>query len=109
MKNKVAAPFRDGEFDVIYGRGISHSGSLLDLGVDASIVEKSGSWFSYSGNRLGQGREAAKAWLEDAANAEVAGEIERRVLEHYRVERVMGSGPKEDGPPPPPPRGKRKR
>ena len=95
VKNKVAPPFRDGEFDVIYGRGISHSGSLLDLGVDASIVEKSGSWFSYAGNRLGQGREAAKAWLEDAANAEVAGEIERRVLEHYSVERVVKSPPKE--------------
>jgi len=106
VKNKVAAPFRDGEFDIIYGRGISHSGALLDLGVDASIVEKSGSWFSYSGDRLGQGREAAKAWLEDEANAGGATEIERRVLEHYQVERVTKAHPKEQDEAPRP---KRKR
>jgi recombination protein RecA len=89
VKNKMAAPFRMGEFDIVYGRGCSHSGSLVDLGVEAGIVEKSGSWFSYQGERLGQGREVTKAFLEDEANAAMANEIEAKVLEHYEVERVM--------------------
>src|SRR5689334_19699811 len=72
VKNKVAPPFRQVEFDIMYGHGISKSGELLDLGSKAGIVEKSGSWFSYEGNRIGQGRENAKQFLEankDAANA----------------------------------------
>ena len=89
VKNKVAPPFRQGEFDIIYGRGISHSGALLDLGVEANIVEKSGSWFSHGGERLGQGREAAKAWLESPDNAAVVKGIEDRVLEHYKVKRCL--------------------
>ena len=67
VKNKVAAPFREAEFDIIYGEGISKEGDLLDLAVDRKIVEKSGTWFSYGGERLGQGRENAKQFLKDNA------------------------------------------
>ena len=65
VKNKVAAPFREAEFDIIYGEGISKEGDLLDLGVAQNIVEKSGSWFSYKGERIGQGRENARQFLKD--------------------------------------------
>lgn len=65
MKNKVASPFREAEFDIIYGEGVSREGDLLDLGVAQSLVEKSGSWFSYKGDRIGQGRENARQFLKD--------------------------------------------
>src|ERR671912_981125 len=74
VKNKVAPPFREAEFDVMYGEGISREGDLLDLAVDRKIVEKSGTWFSYSGDRLGQGRENVKQFLKD--NPEVCKTIE---------------------------------
>jgi recombination protein RecA len=64
VKNKVAPPFKQVEFDIMYGEGISKTGELIDLGVKAGVVEKSGSWFSYDGQRIGQGRENAKAFLE---------------------------------------------
>src|SRR3990172_2706005 len=64
VKNKIAPPFRESEFDIIYGEGISRIGSLLDLGVEHKIIEKSGSWFSYAGDRIGQGRENAKRFLQ---------------------------------------------
>jgi recombination protein RecA len=65
VKNKVAAPFRESEFDILYGEGISREGDLLDLAVNNNIVEKSGSWFSYKGERIGQGRENARAFLKE--------------------------------------------
>jgi recombination protein RecA len=65
VKNKVASPFREAEFDIIYGEGISKEGDLLDLGTAQNIVEKSGSWFSYKGERIGQGRENARQFLKD--------------------------------------------
>ncbi|HMC62690.1 MAG TPA: hypothetical protein VKJ01_26080, partial [Candidatus Solibacter sp.] len=65
VKNKVAAPFREAEFDIIYGEGVSREGDLLDLGVAQNMVEKSGSWFSYKGERIGQGRENARQFLKD--------------------------------------------
>jgi len=65
VKNKVASPFREAEFDIIYGEGISKEGDLLDLGVAQNLVEKSGSWFSYKGDRIGQGRENARQFLKD--------------------------------------------
>jgi recombination protein RecA len=80
VKNKVAPPFKQVEFDIMYGQGISKSGELLDLGVKAGIVEKSGSWFSYDGTRVGQGREAAKAYLE--ANKDVAATIEAAIRQN---------------------------
>jgi recombination protein RecA len=77
VKNKVAPPFREAEFDVVYGEGISKTGDLLDLAVDKRIVEKSGAWFAYGGERLGQGRENAKQFLKD--NPDVCKAIEERV------------------------------
>jgi recombination protein RecA len=65
VKNKVASPFREAEFDIIYGEGVSKEGDLLDLGVAQSLIEKSGSWFSYKGDRIGQGRENARQFLKD--------------------------------------------
>ena len=77
VKNKVAPPFREAEFDVMYGEGISRFGDLIDLGVDKRIIEKSGAWFAYGGERLGQGRENAKQFLRE--NPEIARTIEDRV------------------------------
>ena len=77
VKNKVAPPFRMVEFDVIYGEGISKVGEIIDMGVDMQIIQKSGSWFSYDGNKLGQGRDAVKQILRD--NPEMADEIEAKV------------------------------
>jgi len=77
VKNKVAPPFKQVEFDIMYGQGISKTGELLDLGVKAGVVEKSGSWFSHDGNRIGQGREAAKTFLK--ANPDVADTIEAAI------------------------------
>jgi recombination protein RecA len=68
VKNKVASPFREAEFDIIYGEGVSKEGDLLDLGVAQNIVEKSGSWFSYKGERIGQGRENVRQFLRDNAD-----------------------------------------
>jgi recombination protein RecA len=65
VKNKVAAPFREAEFDIIYGEGISREGDLIDLGVAQNLIEKSGSWYSYKGDRIGQGRENARQFLKD--------------------------------------------
>jgi recombination protein RecA len=77
VKNKVAPPFREAEFDIMYGEGISREGDLLDLAVDKRIVEKSGAWFAYGGDRLGQGRENAKQFLKD--NPDIRAAIESRV------------------------------
>jgi recombination protein RecA len=77
VKNKVAPPFKQVEFDIMYGVGISKTGELVDLGVKAGIVEKSGSWYSYDGSRIGQGRESAKTFL--AANPEIAASIEQAI------------------------------
>jgi recombination protein RecA len=77
VKNKVAPPFKQVEFDIMYGVGVSKTGELIDLGVKAGIVEKSGSWFSYDGSRIGQGREAAKTFL--ANNPDIAQSIEKAI------------------------------
>ena len=77
VKNKVAAPFRTVEFDIMYGEGISKTGELLDLGVSAGLVEKSGSWFSYGNQRIGQGRENAKTFLQE--NPDIANELETAI------------------------------
>src|SRR5690606_14838298 len=74
VKNKVAPPFRQAEFDIMFNEGISHTGLLIDLGVETDVIEKSGAWFSYGDVRLGQGRENAKAYLKE--NPELAAEIE---------------------------------
>lgn len=79
VKNKIAAPFRQAEFDIMYNKGISKSGDVLDLATEQGIVEKSGAWFAYGGEKIAQGREAAKKYLED--NPKVLGEIEKKVRE----------------------------
>ena len=92
VKNKVAPPFRVVEFDIMYGEGISKTGELLDLGVNANIVEKAGAWFSYNGERIGQGRENAKKFLME--NSEVAANIENAVRENAGlVSEAMMVGP----------------
>jgi recombination protein RecA len=83
VKNKVAPPFRQVEFDIMYGEGISKTGELIDLGVKSGMVEKSGSWFSYKDQRIGQGRENAKQFLRD--NPKVAAEIEAKIRENAGV------------------------
>jgi len=77
VKNKVAPPFRSAEFDIIFGEGISKIGEIIDMGVEMNIVQKSGSWFSYEGNKLGQGRDAVKSLLSD--NEGLANEIEEKI------------------------------
>jgi recombination protein RecA len=97
VKNKVAPPFKQVEFDIMYGQGISKTGELVDLGVKAGIVEKSGAWFSYDSQRLGQGRENAKAFLQ--ANPEVADRIEQAIRENSGLiaDRILGDpDPKEE-------------
>ena len=79
VKNKIAPPFKVIEFDIMYGKGISKSGEILDLGVELEIIQKSGSWFSYGGNKLGQGRDAVKVLLED--NSELMDELEQLIKE----------------------------
>ena len=81
VKNKVAPPFKEAEFDIIYGQGISKEGSILDVGASLDIVNKSGAWFSYNGQRIGQGRENVKQFLRD--NKEITKEIEGKIRENY--------------------------
>ena len=81
VKNKVAPPFREAEFDIIYGKGISKEGNILDIGVNLDIIEKSGAWFSYKGEKIGQGREKVKEFL--AKNPEVAKEIEEKIRANF--------------------------
>ena len=81
VKNKVAPPFREAEFDILYGKGISKEGNILDLAVNLDIIEKSGSWFSYNGAKIGQGRENAKKYLEE--NKDIAIEVEEKVRANF--------------------------
>jgi recombination protein RecA len=84
VKNKVAPPFKKVEFDIIYGEGISRVGEIIDMGVEANIIKKSGSWFSYGETKLGQGRDAVKALLKD--NPELSEEIENKIIALDKVE-----------------------
>jgi len=86
VKNKMAPPFKEVEFDILYGQGISREGDLVDLSSDANIVEKSGAWFSFNGERIGQGRENAKQFLVD--HPEIYNAIEAKVLAHHNVRRI---------------------
>jgi recombination protein RecA len=95
VKNKVAPPFRTVEFDIMYGEGISKSGELIDLGVQAGLVEKSGAWFSYDGQRIGQGRENAKQFMRD--NPDIAKGLETKIRENAGVvANAMLEGPEEE-------------
>ena len=83
VKNKIAPPFKEAEFDIMFGEGISFVGDLLDLAAECDIINKSGAWYAYQGNKIGQGRENAKQYLKD--NPEVLAEIEKLVREHYDI------------------------
>ena len=95
VKNKVAPPFKQAEFDIMYGQGISREGSVLDLGVDLGIIKKSGAWYTYEGEQLGQGRENAKAFLHD--NPEIMVEVSERVRAQVGI--GVTDGPTEPGDP----------
>jgi recombination protein RecA len=86
VKNKMAPPFKEVEFDILYGQGISREGDLVDLASEANIVDKSGAWFSFAGERIGQGRENAKQFLID--HPETYNVIEAKVLTHHNVRRI---------------------
>lgn len=96
IKNKVAPPFREAEFDIVYGRGISKEGNILDLAVNLNLVEKAGAWFSYNGEKIGQGRENAKAYLKE--HKEVAQELEEKIRENFRQAFEKSLGDEEEDP-----------
>ena len=83
VKNKIAPPFKEAEFDIMFGKGISKEGDILDLGAGVNIISKSGSWYAYNGDKIGQGRENAKTYLN--THPEVMEEIEKKVREHYQL------------------------
>jgi recombination protein RecA len=86
----VAPPFKQAEFDIMYGKGISREGGLIDVGVEAGLVRKAGAWYTYEGDQLGQGKENARQFLAD--NPDLANELEKRILEK------LGVGPQVDAP-----------
>jgi recombination protein RecA len=100
VKNKVAAPFREAEFDIIYGEGISKEGDLLDLGVAQNVVEKSGSWFSYKGERIGQGRETARQFLKD--NPDIRQSIDTELRKTLGLTKPEPAAAAAEAPPPSP-------
>jgi recombination protein RecA len=87
VKNKMAPPFKQAEFDIIYGQGISREGSLIDMGVEHGIVKKSGAWYTYEGDQLGQGKENARMFMRD--NPDLANEVEKKILEKLGVGAVL--------------------
>jgi recombination protein RecA len=100
VKNKVAAPFREAEFDIIYGEGVSKEGDLLDLGAAHNIVEKSGSWFSYKGDRIGQGRENARQFLKD--NPDIRASIDTELRQALGLVKPEAAAAEAPAPAPPP-------
>jgi recombination protein RecA len=95
VKNKLAPPFREVEFDILYGEGISRTGEILDLGVAANIIDKSGAWMSFNGERIGQGRDNAKVFLQE--HPEVAEQLEAKLLAHHSVTRIGVDAPASAG------------
>ncbi|MGO9376070.1 MAG: recombinase RecA, partial [Syntrophobacteraceae bacterium] len=91
VKNKIAPPFREVEFDIIYGRGIAREGDILDLGVEANFIEKSGTWYSYNGERLGQGRENAKSFLRD--HPELISDLQLKISQTHNINPNTGAAP----------------
>src|ERR1700750_1095004 len=94
VKNKVAPPFKQAEFDIVYGQGISREGSLIDIGVEQAIIKKSGAWYTYEGDQLGQGKENVRAFLRD--NPDLADEIEKKIKEKLGIGARLDA-PAEDG------------
>jgi recombination protein RecA len=93
VKNKVAPPFKQAAFDILYGEGISREGEILDLGAECSVVEKSGAWYSYGGERIGQGKDNAREFLRE--HPEMSLDIENKVRAHYGVA-PRGAGPEQE-------------
>ncbi len=89
VKNKVAPPFKEAEFDIMFGEGISYAGDVLDLAVSCDIINKSGAWFAYEGNKIGQGRENARIYLKE--NPDILAEIDRKVRDHYGLHDVVNT------------------
>ncbi|MCQ2520419.1 MAG: recombinase RecA [Lachnospiraceae bacterium] len=87
VKNKIAPPFKEAEFDIMFGEGISYAGDVLDLAVSCDVINKSGAWFAYEGNKIGQGRENARQYLKD--NPEILAEVDARVRDHYGLHDVV--------------------
>ena len=98
VKNKVASPFREAEFDIIYGEGVSKEGDLLDLGVAQNMVEKSGSWFSYKGERIGQGRENARQFLKD--NGDIRQNLDTELRKTLGLVKTDAAAPPAESPVP---------
>ena len=84
VKNKIAPPFKEAEFDIMFGKGISYVGDVLDLAAKVDIINKSGAWYNYNGNKIGQGRENSKAYL--TSHPEILAEVDRKVREHYHLD-----------------------
>ena len=97
VKNKIAPPFREAEFDIMYGEGISHEGCIVDLGAEFDIINKSGAWYSYGEVRLGQGKEKVKDFLKE--NPEMAAEIEAKIREHTIAKLVSAESGASDAEP----------
>jgi recombination protein RecA len=96
VKNKVAPPFKQAEFDILYGHGISREGSLIDMGVEQAIMRKSGAWYTYEGDQLGQGKENARRFLKE--NPDVANEIEKRIKEKLGIGAKLDTADEAPGP-----------
>jgi len=94
VKNKIAPPFKEAEFDILYGTGISKEGDILDLAAEIDIINKSGSWYSYNGEKIAQGREGSKEYLK--AHPDIMDEVERKIREHYNLQAVTGIDRKEE-------------
>lgn len=92
VKNKIAPPFKEAEFDIMFGKGISKEGDILDLATNINLVNKSGAWYAYNGNKIGQGRENAKNYLTE--HPDVMEELEAKVRAHYHID---GSAAEDDG------------
>ncbi len=94
VKNKIAPPFKEAEFDIMFGQGISREGDILDLAVKDNLVEKSGAWYAYNGAKIGQGRENAKIYLKE--HPEICGEIEQKVREHHGIGGAVSAAPAQE-------------
>ena len=98
MKNKVSPPFKQAEFDILYGHGISREGSLIDMGVEHGFVRKSGAWYTYGGDQLGQGKENARKFLLE--NPDVGNEVEKKIKEKLGIGAVLDAEAVEPAPAP---------
>ena len=90
VKNKIAPPFKEAEFDIMFGEGISKAGDILDLAAESNVIQKSGAWYAYNGNKIGQGRENAKQFLRD--NPEIMAEVDAKVREHFGLPAAITAG-----------------